>query len=155
MKTIYLICVGKLKNHHIQSLENDYLKRCQRPQLKIYEVKAQSENKNFEASEVIKKCKEISNDQPFDLFTLNEAGQEFNSLEFSHWLFKKIDTANNKKMIFTIAGATGHGSEVLNIAKGQMSLSKMTFPHKLARLIFIEQFYRAQTIHFGHPYHNQ
>jgi 23S rRNA (pseudouridine1915-N3)-methyltransferase len=53
-----------------------------------------------------------------------------------------------------IAGAEGFSSEVLKLCQERLSLSELTFPHKLARIILVEQLYRAQTIRTGHPYHN-
>jgi 23S rRNA (pseudouridine1915-N3)-methyltransferase len=52
-----------------------------------------------------------------------------------------------------INGAAGPGSELVKKAHVQISLSELTFPHKLARLILIEQLYRAETIQAKHPYH--
>ncbi|MEX1099667.1 MAG: 23S rRNA (pseudouridine(1915)-N(3))-methyltransferase RlmH, partial [Bacteriovoracaceae bacterium] len=83
---------------------------------------------------------------------LTEAGQERDSRNFSKWLFEKLETS--RQLVFIIAGAEGFERGVLNASQEKLSLSKLTFPHKLARLLFIEQIYRAITIKENHPYHN-
>jgi 23S rRNA (pseudouridine1915-N3)-methyltransferase len=60
----------------------------------------------------------------------------------------------SSRVIFLIAGAEGFSQEVLKASQEKISLSELTFPHKIARLLLVEQIYRAQTIRSGHPYHN-
>lgn len=149
---VHLIVVGKLKDKHLEAIEQDYLKRIKSPKLQIHEVKAKAENKDLEATVVLKKIQDICKDENYYLVALTEFGTEFYSPEFSKWLTLKIE--QNQHLIFVIAGAEGHGEAVLKKAKAKFSLSKLTFPHKMARIIFVEQFYRAMTIRDGHPYHN-
>jgi 23S rRNA (pseudouridine1915-N3)-methyltransferase len=59
-----------------------------------------------------------------------------------------------KELIFVIGGPYGFPEEVYEKATSKISLSKMTFPHQLARLLCIEQIYRAFTILNGEPYHH-
>jgi len=57
--------------------------------------------------------------------------------------------------VFVIGGAWGFSDEVIKLASFRISLSKMTFPHQLVRLLFVEQLYRAFTIIKGEPYHHE
>jgi len=59
-----------------------------------------------------------------------------------------------KSLTFITGGAYGFSKEVYNRVNEQISLSAMTFPHQLVRLIFLEQLYRALTILKGEPYHH-
>ena len=152
MKTAHLIVVGKLKDKSLETIESSYLKRINTPGLIIHEVKASAENQEVEAREVLKKIKDISKGDLPHLIALTEFGTEHESPAFSKWLFKRIE--NKSKVIFLIAGAHGHGEEVLAQINESISLSRLTFPHKIARIIFVEQFYRAITIKENHPYHN-
>jgi 23S rRNA (pseudouridine1915-N3)-methyltransferase len=56
-------------------------------------------------------------------------------------------------MAFLIGGPDGHGPAVLAATSLRMSLGPMTLPHGLARIVLVEQLYRAATILAGHPYH--
>lgn len=150
MKSSHLIVVGKLKDKNLEAIEQDYLKRIKNPNLKIHEVKANAEDKEAEAEAVLKKANSLSTN--YHLITLTEFGKEFNSPNFSAWLFKLIN--ENKDLIFVMCGAEGPGELLLSKTNEKLSLSQLTYPHKLARLIFVEQFYRAITIKEGHPYHN-
>ena len=149
MKDLHLIVVGKLNDKNIAELESDYLKRLTTPKLSIHEVKAHSENLDKEAKEVIQKIEEISKDENPLIILMMEKGKQFSSVDFSKWLFSKCVT---QKIIFIIGGASGHGSAVIDSANAILSLSELTYPHKLARLLLIEQIYRAQTIKANHPY---
>lgn len=150
MKEVYLVALGKLKDAHLEALENEYLKRIHSPHLKIIEVKASAEQKEVEAEEVLKKIREIEKN-PY-LVLLEEKGKIFESPQFSEWISGLIEREGSK-LFFVIGGAEGHGEVIRKIAKEKLSLSPLTFPHKLARLLFVEQFYRAQTIKKKHPYH--
>lgn len=150
MKSSHLIVVGKLKDKNLETIEQDYLKRIKNPNLKIHEVKANAEDKEAEAETVLKKVDALSSN--YHLITLTEFGQEFDSPKFSRWLFQLLD--QNKDLIFVMCGAEGPGDKLLTKTDHKLSLSQLTYPHKLARLIFVEQFYRAITIKEGHPYHN-
>lgn len=150
MKSLHLIVVGKLKDKYLESLENDYLKRIKKPKLQIHEIKASAENKDQEAQVVLKKIAALSENH--FVVVLTEFGEEFQSPQFSSWLYENFNSG--KDLIFVVCGAEGPGAELLKNCDAKLSLSKLTFPHKLARLIFVEQIYRAQTIKDGHPYHN-
>jgi 23S rRNA (pseudouridine1915-N3)-methyltransferase len=151
MKSYHLICVGKFKSPHFEELEMEFVKRLTHPKLIIHEVKAKAENKDFEAQEIEKKIKEIGESGAF-LVAMSEWGKMMPSVEFSHWLADAF--AQSQKLIFIIAGAEGFAPDFLKKCHFQLSLSPLTFPHRLARLCLIEQIYRAQTIRSGHPYHN-
>ena len=84
---------------------------------------------------------------------LDEKGKQFTSREFS----AKIDVWMNssvKKIHILIGGAYGFSEEIYSRANEKMSLSKMTFTHKMIRLFIVEQLYRADQILQGKPYHN-
>ena len=85
---------------------------------------------------------------------LDEKGKEFRTVEFSEWL-GKIFMLPKKRIVFVIGGPWGISEEVFSRADFRMSLSKMTFPHQLVRLLFLEQLYRVFTIIKGDPYHHE
>ena len=149
MKEIHLIVIGKYKDKNLETLEDQYLKRITNPKLKIHELKSQRENLELEAAEVVKKLNDLGSCYPI---LMAENGKLMDSPKFSSWLYGLIEN-RSEKLVLIIGGASGHGSKVLELAKEKLSLSPMTYPHKLARLLLVEQLYRAQTIHAGHPYH--
>ena len=85
---------------------------------------------------------------------LDEHGKEFTSVEFAGFIEKKTHTSA-KRLVFVIGGAYGFSPAVYEAAHEKIALSKMTFPHQLIRLIFIEQLYRAMTILNHEPYHHE
>jgi 23S rRNA (pseudouridine1915-N3)-methyltransferase len=148
-RQIHLIVVGKLKDSHLEAIEADYLKRINNPELTIHEVKASAENKEAEAEAILKKVKDLGGGH---LVAMTEWGKRYTSVAFADWSGALIERSN--RLIFIIAGAEGFSSELLNLCQERLSLSELTFPHKLARILLVEQLYRAQTIRSGHPYHN-
>ncbi len=151
-KQIHIIAVGKLKNKSLEEIENDYLKRINNPPLVIHEVKAQAENPISEGEAILKKIRDLSQFGSNFLVALSEWGSKMESVAFSDWINSKLELNGN--MIFIISGAEGFSEKVLQSCHFKISLSQLTFPHKLARILLIEQLYRAQTIRSGHPYHN-
>ena len=149
MKDLHLIVVGKLSDKNIEELERDYYKRLTSPKLTIHEVRAHSENLNKEAKEVSSKIDELSLSENPYIVLLAENGKQFTSVNFSKWLTLKNET---QRIIFVIGGAAGHGQLMIDRAHFRLSLSELTYPHKLARLLLVEQIYRAQTIQMNHPY---
>ena len=148
-RQIHLIVVGKLKDSHLEAIEADYLKRINNPELHIHEVKASAENKEAEGEALIKKIKELGGGH---VVAMTEWDKRYTSVSFAEWSRNILDRSN--KLILIIAGAEGFSSEVLSLCQERLSLSELTFPHKLARILLVEQLYRAQTIRSGHPYHN-
>lgn len=150
MKSLHLITVGKLKDKHLEAIEFDYLKRIKNPKLTIHEVKASAENAESEGQTVIKKAQAI--DPNAKIILLMEKGEELESVDFSDWLSNLQQ--GSSQLVFVISGAEGPSKELQQFAYKKLSLSKLTFPHKIARILLVEQIYRAQTIESGHPYHN-
>ncbi len=85
---------------------------------------------------------------------LDEKGKEFRTVDFAGWLESKSQM-QGKRLVIVIGGPWGFSDEVNEIAGLRLSLSKMTFPHQLVRLLFVEQLYRAFTIIKGEPYHHE
>ncbi len=84
---------------------------------------------------------------------LHETGKQLRSPEFASLLNDHMNRAT-KKLVFVIGGAYGFADSMFERANAQLSLSRMVFPHQLAKLIFLEQLYRAFTILRNEPYHN-
>lgn len=87
------------------------------------------------------------------IILLDEKGKEYTSRSFSAWL-DKIMNLGVKQIGIVTGGAYGFSPEVYKLAHYALSLSKMTYPHQLVRLVFAEQLYRALTLIKGLPYHN-
>jgi 23S rRNA (pseudouridine1915-N3)-methyltransferase len=84
---------------------------------------------------------------------LDENGKEYTSEKFAQFLEHKIQIGIKNPM-FVVGGAFGFTEEIRKMAEQSVSLSKMTFPHQLVRLIFLEQLYRAFTIIRKEKYHH-
>ena len=135
-----IIAIGKIKKFWIQEGIDMYLKRL--PGLEVIEIKDNTQIKEENTiKEIIKKNE--------TLVTLNENGQSFTSKQ----LATKLLNSHNQNIIFVIGGATGLPPSLNNYASWQLSLSPLTFPHEIARLLLIEQLYRAKNITECGPYH--
>lgn len=88
------------------------------------------------------------------LVALDEHGKQFTSIELSGFIQQRA-TESTKHIVFLIGGAFGLDEQILKAAKVKWSLSKLTFPHQLVRLILAEQVYRACTIMKNEKYHHE
>jgi 23S rRNA (pseudouridine1915-N3)-methyltransferase len=90
---------------------------------------------------------------PAKIILLDEKGSQFTSVAFS----KKLEQwrqGSHRRLIFLIGSAYGFDDETRKLADEIMSISSMTLPHQLCRLLFLEQIYRACTILRGESYHH-
>ena len=125
--------IGKIKKFWIRDGINQYKKRM--PDLIINELKTFNIN-NLRSNNNIIIC-------------LSEEGKQFNSVELSSLLLN----FKNKKINFLIGDTDGISSDIKEKSDFLLSLSPLTFPHELARLILIEQIYRSISISNNSPYH--
>jgi 23S rRNA (pseudouridine1915-N3)-methyltransferase len=84
---------------------------------------------------------------------LDERGKSRTSVELSQWLGKRLQAGRD--LVFLVGGADGYAPQVLQRADERWSLSALTLPHALVRVVFAEQIYRAVTLLDGHPYHRE
>jgi len=87
------------------------------------------------------------------LILLDEKGEEYTSEKFAAYI-QKLQNQNKSNVVFLIGGAYGFSNDVYKRADAKIALSKLTFPHQLVRVIFMEQLYRAFTILKGEKYHH-
>ena len=84
---------------------------------------------------------------------LDERGSERSTVELSHWLEQR--RASGRDLAFIIGGPDGLAEQVLARGDFRWSLSRLTLPHGLVRVVLAEQIYRAATLLAGHPYHRE
>ena len=84
---------------------------------------------------------------------LDERGRQYSSVQLGEWLAARRQSG--EPVNFIIGGADGLGPEVIKRAALRWSLSALTLPHALARVLVAEQLYRATTLLAGHPYHRE
>lgn len=144
---IKLITVGKIKEKYLKEAIQEYEKRLTKyTKLKIIEIPDYEYNsKQEEAKEIMKY---INNDY---IIVLDINGLEMDSIEFSKYLDKKMITYPN--ITFIIGGSYGVDDSIYKIANDRISFSKLTFPHQLFRVIFLEQLYRVYKILHNETYH--
>lgn len=146
MKTT-LIVVGKIQNDFIAEGISIYEKRLKH-YTRFEKIILNNKKKN-ESEMILKQIK--ANDF---VVLLDERGTEFSSMEFSNFIQQKMNHSVSN-LIFVIGGAFGFSNILYQRANFQLSLSKMTLPHELAQLIFMEQLYRAFTILKNEKYHHE
>ena len=154
---IKLVCVGKIKEPHLQPAIDEYLRRIGHyAPIEYQEIKAESRAKT-EPDEQIKRREYEKIRQslaPHDcMIALDERGTQYSSAEFAEFFARYQSRGDIKRLVFVTGGATGLAAQCLKEAQHTLSLSRMTFPHQLCRLLFLEQVYRALTILAGESYH--
>jgi 23S rRNA (pseudouridine1915-N3)-methyltransferase len=132
--------IGKTKEPAIDSLTDEYLKRLSRY--------AEVQGMAFRDESAL--LKQGANRHL--LVLLDSRGKQFSSEEFAEFLRNHQDR-NPLPLLFAVGPANGFSAETQQEAKLLLSLGKMTVAHELARVVLLEQLYRAFTILKGHPYH--
>ena len=135
-----IIAIGKVRKTWVQEGIELYRKRL--PGLTIVELR--DGNPKKEAESIRQTLR--SDEWPVMLM---EQGETLTSINFS----ERLLSLGSQRLAFVIGGADGFTAELKNLAHWKLSLSPMTFPHELARLLLIEQLFRAQAIQQGSPYH--
>jgi 23S rRNA (pseudouridine1915-N3)-methyltransferase len=87
------------------------------------------------------------------LVALDERGKSLTTLDLARWLGQRQQ--DGRDLVFAIGGPDGHGPELLKNADLRWSLSALTFPHAMVRVILAEQLYRAVSVLQNHPYHRE
>ena len=156
--TIKFLCVGKIKDSSLQEAINEYLKRLRHyTTIEYREIKAEKRKKTENDVQIrqreCERLRQVLTPQEI-VVALDEHGKSYSSVEFSQFLAHYQRRGEVKTLTFVIGGATGFAEEFLQEAQECVSLSALTFPHQLCRLILAEQVYRAYTILAGESYHN-
>ncbi len=147
---INLICASKIKqNSPLLAIFNDYYKRITSFKISLFEI----DDKNFSQLDTNKALFSFVKESSFTIL-LDEQGKLVSSQDLCN-IFYKFPHQNISVINILIGGADGFLTEYKKKADMMLSLSKLTFPHQLARIILIEQLYRIQTINQGHPYHRE
>lgn len=150
-----IICVGKLKAGYWQEACAHYSKLL-RPlrSIEITEIRdgdarlAQAARNGQEGERILAAL--APQDWPI---VMHETGRLLNSREFAA-ILRECDEKRLRRPTFILGGPYGLATPVLQRAAMQLSLSPMTWPHELARVLLLEQLYRAETILRNSPYHH-
>lgn len=151
MLDISLVAIGKVKDKSYASLIAEYLKRLKPyARLKIIELDGLSFSENNREKAKDYEGEKIENylaklNDPL-VYLLAERGKVYDSKELAFFLEKK------SPLVLVLGGALGFSDHIYK-KYPSLSLSPLTFPHELARVIFLEQIYRATTILQGKNYH--
>ena len=137
--------IGKTKNAAIQSLTDEYVKR-----LRQYADVEGTALKDEAA--LLKLCGRDGRGARQQLVLLDSRGKQLSSEELAKFLGDHQDR-NPLPLVFAIGPADGFSDPARQQADFTLSLGKMTIAHELARVLLLEQLYRAFTILKGHPYH--
>jgi len=139
--------IGKTKEPAIQALTDEYLKRISRyADVASLALKDEAAILSLAAGERQRQPKERHK-----LILLDSRGSQFSSEELAEFLER--EQVNATPLLFAIGGSDGFSEEARRQARFTLSLGKMTLPHELARVVLLEQLYRAFTILKRHPYH--
>jgi 23S rRNA (pseudouridine1915-N3)-methyltransferase len=144
---IELIVVGRMKkSSKFYDLFQYYVGRLQG---KFNLIELEGYNQNDEIEKIIQK---LSPNTP--LIVLDERGKNLTSIQFSKKL-EDFQVNHSGTIQFVIGGADGLNDNLRQKANLIMSFGTMTWPHMMARVMLVEQIYRAQQILANHPYHRE
>ncbi|MEO6655709.1 MAG: 23S rRNA (pseudouridine(1915)-N(3))-methyltransferase RlmH [Pyrinomonadaceae bacterium] len=143
------IWIGKTKDKNYRALQDEYLQRLSHfVKCEVVEIRdsAPHETKETEGKRILEKLNQSS-----FVCLLDVTGRSLTSPELSKEV-EKWQNAGTKEVTFIIGGADGTAPQVAAKADTVLSLSFLTFTHEMARVVIVEQLYRAYTIIKGFPY---
>ena len=148
---IRFIWPGKTKDEHLRALINEYLKRLQR--FVRCEVIETREVAGSDRASVDKESRRLLEAIPSSSMTilLDLAGNDWSSTELADEI-RRWENDSIKEVVIIIGGQDGVSSEVSARAQKRWRLSRLTLTHEMARMLAVEQIYRAYTINRGMPY---
>jgi Uncharacterized conserved protein len=160
MIKINIYCVGSLKENYLKEASDEYLKRLSRyAKVSIIEVNEAKIN-SFDNISLIEKTLDgesknllarIKDEEYLVLLDLH--GKEYTSEELA-FSFNNLVSKGTSSFALVIGGTLGLSDELRKKARAKISLSKMTFPHQLTRIILLEQLYRIFKINNHESYHH-
>jgi 23S rRNA (pseudouridine1915-N3)-methyltransferase len=138
--------IGKTKDPAIEALTNEYLKRLARY------AEAEGITVKDEAALLSLSSRSARPQSKHSLVLLDSRGKQFSSEDLARFL-SDYQERNALPLLFAVGPADGFTEPARESAMLVLSLGKMTLAHELARVVLLEQLYRAFTILKGHPYH--
>ena len=154
-----ILCVGKMKEKPYRQMADEYLKRLSRygkyeeteipdlPEPAVTSEALEEQIKTREGEAILAKIR------PGDrVIAMTIGGKRRSSEELAKHL-AELRVGGISNIVFVIGGSLGLGKNVLERADEELSMSPMTFPHQLARVMLLEQLYRAEKILAGERYH--
>ena len=154
-----ILCVGKMKDKAYRELADEYMKRLGRygkyEEIEIPDLPepagsspALEEQVKIREGEAL-----LAKIRPGDrVIAMTIGGKQRSSEELAKHL-EELRTGGVSRVVFVIGGSLGLGANLLARTDEELSMSKMTFPHRLARVMLLEQLYRAEKINAGERYH--
>lgn len=159
MLNITLICVGKMREKHYIAAFEEYQKRltpyCKLEHIELSETRlGQAPSQAEISSGLSKEAAEINRHVPSGAYVIAMCieGVERSSDELAE-LFSKCAGSGTSRLCFIVGSSYGLDESIKKQANERLSMSKMTFPHHLARVMLAEQIYRAVMINEGSRYH--
>ena len=151
---IRIAWIGKTKEAAIQSLTHEYLKRTSR-YAQVEGVALRDEAALLQACGRARpgKVSKASSSAKSTLVLMDSRGKQLSSEEFASFVGDYQDH-NPLPLVFAVGPADGFSDMAIRGAQHIISLGRMTLPHELARVVLLEQIYRAFTILKRHPYHS-
>ena len=159
MLGVTIICLGKLKEKYLRDARDEYSKRLSAfCKLNIVELTPKKLSDNPSQKEIENalqtEAKKITEKIPKGayIYSLCIEGKQVSSEELSAE-FQNIGVGGVSIIVFIIGSSFGLSDEIKRMSNKKLSMSKMTFPHQLARIMLLEQIYRAVQISAGTKYH--
>lgn len=146
---IKIAWIGKTKEPAIQALTEEYLKRISR----YAEIDPAVLRDEAALLQLCGRGESKKSAPKSTLVLMDSRGKEYSSEAFARFL-GEYQERNPLPLVFAIGGADGFSDQARAAAQQLISLGKMTLAHELARVVLLEQVYRAFTILKGHPYHS-
>jgi len=149
-----IIAVGKLKERHWRDAAEEYLKRLKAyATIEVVEVKDRDLSRDA-ARAVADEGADILDAVPAGahVVALDSGGRQMSSEQFAEWL-SAHGLEGRSHVAVLVGGTAGLSRDVLDRAEEKLSLGKITLPHQLARVVVLEQLYRAFRIMRNEPYH--
>jgi 23S rRNA (pseudouridine1915-N3)-methyltransferase len=139
---VSILAIGRIKDPALARVCDDYLNRLRRHhKVELVELRSDAEAQR----------RVSRGGRSAHLVALDVEGQMYRSEQLARWLGTRL--ADPAALQLVIGGAEGLSAELLDRAHERLSLGPLTLPHRLARLVLVEQLYRAVTILRGEPYH--
>lgn len=151
---ITVAAVGRLREAHWQAAQADYVKRLSHyTDFRLTEVKDAVGKSLPDSVAMAREAEQLLAAVPRGarLLLMDAGGQQMTSLELAGYLQTQLEV--HGKLAFLIGGSAGFDAAIIDAADDRLALSRLTFPHEMARVILLEQLYRAFTILRGEPYH--